>query len=235
MLNLMFGCFYFPSSYTSDTIFCAHVCVFFVYVFFIEVNILPVCSPSSESQLWRAETAEGEVQIHTPIGSWGDPGGGNERYSPHFIHQQPYTLTQQLTNGSLCPCVYVYGKQMTICAWKSIDGCLQRITLNQCINWDQRCTICSGAVCVLRVSFFNGVRKRVWPVWPLTYPTSCSVQLLLTREVRGDTKAALIDWVNKYSALVLGRCSLPPNTLSVCSHLQSSTVTSCLPHTAFVN
>lgn len=183
------------------------------------------------------------VGIHTPVGSWGEPGGGNERYSPHFIHQQLHTLTQQPTmaSGCVCMCVCAYGIWVLTC----LRIGLHIMPSKNNFGWLHKlfeisghiCTICSGAVCSqsIRETLFSRVRERIWPVWPFTHPTSCSVQLFLAREVRGDTIAALIDRVNKYSVLVPVRCSLPSNTLSVCFSLQSGTVTSCLPHTAFVN
>lgn len=64
----------------------------------------------------------------------GEPGGGNERYSPHFIHQQPHTLTQQPTMSSvlLCVCLFMASECY---GYASVDIlCLLRITLHGCIN-----------------------------------------------------------------------------------------------------
>lgn len=49
-------------------------------------------------------TAEGEAYILLLAAQENQGGGGNERYSPHFIHQQSHTLTQQpsMTNVRLC-------------------------------------------------------------------------------------------------------------------------------------
>lgn len=60
--------------------------------------------------------------------------------------------------------------------------------------------------------------QRWQKVLPANLTSFFPVQLLLlTGEARrGDTIAALIDWVNKYSVLVPVRCSLPCNTPSVC-------------------
>lgn len=84
----------------------------------------------------------------------GEPGGGNERYSPHFIHQQPHTLTQQPTMSSvfLCVCLFMASECLHVYGYASVDTlCLLRITLHGCINC-LRSVVISALQRVVRVS-----------------------------------------------------------------------------------
>ncbi len=164
-------------------------------------------------------------------------------HTPATSHTDSATNHDECVCLCVCVCVCACGKQVLTCVCLCIGLHIMPSKNNFAFLHEMFeisshiYTICSVAVCCqsIRETLFSRVQGRIWPVWPFTHPTSCSVQLLLAREVRGDTIAALIDRVNKYSVLVPVRCSLPSNTLSVCFSLQSGTVTSCLPHTAFVN
>lgn len=187
------------------------------------------------------ELPRGGGGTHTPVGGRGEPRGGNERYSPHFIHQQPHTLTQQPTMARACVCVSP-GVLACVCLCTAphiMPSKNNFAWLHKLFEISGHiCTTCGGAVCsqsIRETLFSRGSGKGFDPAGPFTHPMSCSVWLLLARKVMGDTIVALIDRVNKYSSSVPVRCASPCNTLSVCFSLQSGSVTSCLPHTAFVN
>lgn len=203
------------------------------------VNILPVCS---ESRPWRAVTAKGEVSIL--LLALEENHGEEMRGTPiisstsnltHWLSSQPWWLCVPL-----CVCTCSLCSKLTLCMAMHRSAYSENnpaLFLKQFEISGHICTVCSAATHSHSIGriLFNRALEGLWPVWLFTHSTSCSVDLLLCQGGEGDKIAALIDRVNKYSVLVAVWCSLPSNTLLVCFCLQSSTVTSCLPHTAFVN
>lgn len=191
------------------------------------VNVFPVCS---ESEPWCGGAPEGEAcTLLLPAGENqaeemnGTPLISHTSNSSHWLSNQPWL-------------VYAYGLLAVVIVYIL---CHVRVTLHGSTLTVQQSYLSNPLRS--RSSVFRRVRGEIiLPRKDLTclplHTPSILFTVALPKQGGEERHNSGTHWlVNKYSVLVPVRCSLPSNTLSVCFRLQSGTVTSCLPHTAFVN
>lgn len=167
---------------------------------------------------------------HAAVGRSGKPGGGNERYSPNFIHQQPHT--ESATNHGACV-------RLRACAHGTQVLTVVYICISETQTIVPSCTNCLRSVVIFEQS------AAQWCVLTLSGrhssacygngfdPRGLSRTRTRTRSVPGRrgaraTTATLIDWVNKCSASVPVRCSHTPSVFT--SSKNQSDLMSALPN-----